>query len=155
VVVEKGGQIVGLLTLLFLLTISSVAAHAELRESYPEPGAHFRWERPQEVRLTFTQQLEAATIVVMNRQFEQVQVGETRVEPLDPRNAVVALGELAPGTYTVNWHTESEDGHAQDGAYDFTVFPRASLITGVVAALVLPLFGLMIYLRRARPGDEE
>ncbi|MDQ4074860.1 MAG: copper resistance protein CopC [Chloroflexota bacterium] len=144
-----------LITVVALLgfTVPVLWAHAELRESYPEVGAVFRWDRPSEVRLRFTQKLEEASIVVTNRQFEAFQVGSAQVDPDNPREMFIPLRDLSPATYTVNWRTMSVDGHALEGAYDFTVLPREPLVTMIIAAIILPLFGILVYTRRARPED--
>ncbi|MGH2542523.1 MAG: copper resistance CopC family protein [Ardenticatenaceae bacterium] len=130
-------------------------AHAELRESEPAVGEVFRWERPMEVRLRFSQKLDSARIVVTDRQFEEVQQGEARVAERNQREAFIRLGNLQPATYTVTWRAVSVDGHPLDGSYEFTVLPREPLVTMIVAVIVLPLFGLLVYTRRARSGDEE
>lgn len=145
--------ILGVFTL-FGAALPLVWAHAELREAVPEPGALFRWERPDEVRLRFTQKLESASIIVTNRQFESFQAMPAQISSSNPRETFVPLEPLQPGTYTVNWGVKSDDGHTLEGGYDFTVLPREPIITLAVAALVLPLFGLFIYTRRARTGEE-
>ncbi len=146
------GLLVGLLVL-FGGAVPLAWAHAELREAAPAPGALFRWQRPAEVRLRFTQQLRSTSIIVTDRQFATVQATQAQISAANPRETFVPLQALRPATYTVNWKVTSEDGHTLDGAYDFTVLPREPIITMVVAAIVLPLFALFIYTRRARPGE--
>jgi copper resistance protein C len=130
-------------------------AHAELMEAEPAPGQIFRWERPGEVRLEFSQQLVSASISITTRDFRTVQEGEARISAEDPFVAVVSLPELEPGTYSVNWRSASADGHSVEGSYEFTILPRQPVVTLLVTALVLPLIGLLVFLRRDRAGGGE
>jgi copper resistance protein C len=134
---------------------ASALAHAELLVATPRPGETFQWERPAEVRLEFTQELQPTgnRILVTDRNFRAVQQGEAQVNPADPFTLQVALGDLSAGGYTVNWHSVSVDGHSLDGAYEFTILPREPLVTMVVAGVVLTGMGLLVFFRRARPDD--
>lgn len=149
------GAIVAVAALLLLVGAAGIArGHAELREAEPEVGATFRWGRPERVHLRFTQALQEASIVVTNRQFEPFQQGEAQLLADDPRAASVALPPLPPGTYTVSWRVLSVDDHPLEGAYDFTVLPRAPVVTLAVVGVVLPLFALFVFSRRERaPSD--
>lgn len=140
----------------WLLLAPWVGAHAELRKADPAIGAIYRWNRPSAVRLGFTQKLiaEQSSIQVFNRRFEEVQQGATQLDPDDPFSLVVALPPLPQGTYTVNWQTMSVDGHPLAGSYSFTLFPRDPIITMGIAAVVLVGMGVLVFVRRARPGDE-
>lgn len=141
----------------WLLLAPWVGAHAELRKADPPIGAIYRWNRPSEVRLGFTQKMiaEQSSILVINRGFEEVQAGTAQLDPEDPFSLVVGLPPLPQGTYTVNWQTMSVDGHPLAGSYSFTLFPREPLITMGIAAVVLVGMGVLVFARRARPGDEE
>ncbi len=154
---HKKGPLMGTLVLLLVALlwggVQRANAHAEMAEAVPAPGTIFRWNRPTEVRLRFTQRLDAATILVTDRRFAPVHAGEAQVDGDDPRVASVALGSLTPATYTVTWRTSSVDGHHLDGAYEFTVLPREPIITMVVAAVVLSLLGLLLFVRRERPDE--
>jgi methionine-rich copper-binding protein CopC len=132
-----------------------VRAHAELVEAAPAPGQVYRWERPHEVRLEFSQQLVSASISVTTRDFQEVQGGEARIRAEDPFEVVLALPDLEPGTYSVNWRSASIDGHSVEGSYEFTILPRQPVVTVLVTALVLPLIGLLVFLRRDRTGGAE
>jgi methionine-rich copper-binding protein CopC len=140
---------------LALVVVPVVLAHAELREAFPEIGAIYRWQRPSEVRLSFTQKLEESgnSIIVTNRRFEEVQEGVTQLEPEESYTILVALPALPAGTYTVNWETNSVDGHALKGAYDFTLFSREAIVTRIIAAMVFVGMGIFVYSRRAKPEE--
>ncbi len=131
-------------------------AHAELLEATPEPGTNFRWSRPAEVRLRFSQQLdgEATTVRLINsRTFAEVAVGESGIDPADPYVAVATLPNVESGLYTVAWKTKSVDGHTLEGSYEFNVSPREPVVTLAVATVVLTFMGLLVFTRRAGPGD--
>lgn len=135
--------------------VSVAYAHAELRESYPAIGGEYRWERPSEIRLRFTQavELEGSSITLTNRQFQVQPTGELQLDPNDNTTLVVDILAdpfLGVGTYTVNWKTASVDGHTIQGSYDFTLLPREALITAVVAPVVLILMGAFVWYKRAR-----
>ena len=156
VIISKWVAIIGGL-LLGLLVVPFAFAHAELSEASPAIGSVYRWNRPTEVRLTFTQQLQETgnSIIVTNRQFKEMHEGSTQLDPDDPYTIFVRLGPLSNGTYTVNWETKSVDGHSLQGSYEFTLFSREAIITRIVAAIVLLAFGTVVYRRRARPEDLE
>lgn len=152
------GQIAGLLLLgaLCLLLATGASAHAELRESFPAPGQSFRWERPDEVRLSVTQPLapEGNRVVVTDEGFRAVVTGEATLDPADPFTVRAALPPLREGRYTVTWHTESVDGHGFDGSYEFAILPWQPLVTSTIAVVVFSGMALLVFLRRAGPEDE-
>lgn len=136
---------------------ASVAyAHAELRTASPPIGAQYRWTRPSEIRLAFTQAVktDGSSIVLVNRQFQTQPTGAIQQDPNDPSVIFASVEGLNPGTYTVNWVTSSVDGHTIQGSYDFTLFPRESVITAVVAPIVLVAMGLFVWTRRAKPAAQ-
>jgi hypothetical protein len=145
-----------LLALVLLALAPRVLAHAELLEATPEPGTNFRWSRPNEVRLRFSQQLdgEATSIRLINsRTFAEVAVGESGIDPTDPYVVVATLPNVESGLYTVAWRTKSVDGHTLEGSYEFNVSPREPVVTLAVATVVLTFMGLLVFTRRAGPGD--
>jgi methionine-rich copper-binding protein CopC len=143
----------GLLVLLFLPLLGQqpVWAHAELAEAEPAVGATYWWNRPDEVRLRFTQQLAETgnEIQVMGADFRVVQQGETVRDPEDPRVMSVALASLAPGTYTVNWTSMSEDGDPLQGSYEFAIRPLAAW-GGVLPLALVAAILLRLLVRRSR-----
>jgi methionine-rich copper-binding protein CopC len=135
--------------------VSVAYAHAELREASPEIGAVYRWNRPNEIRLSFTQEveLEGSSITLTNRNFELQSIGQLQIDPEDNTTLVVDILAdpfLSVGTYTVNWKTASVDGHTIQGSYDFTLLHREAVITSVVAPIVLVLMGVFVWYKRAR-----
>jgi hypothetical protein len=145
-----------LVALVLLALAPHVLAHAELLEATPEPGTNFRWSRPGEVRLRFSQQLdgEATTIRLINsRTFAEVAVGESAIDPGDPYVAVATLPDMEPGLYSVAWKTKSVDGHTLEGSYEFNISPREPVVTLAVTTVVLTFMGLLVFTRRAGPDD--
>jgi copper transport protein len=144
-------------SLLLAAMPSFVLAHAELLEASPEPGANYRWSRPTEVRLQFSQPLEPETSIrVLNsRTFAEVPLGEVQRDVADATVVYASLPEIASGLYTVLWSTVSVDGHILEGSYEFNVSPREPLVTLVVAATVLTGMGVLVFTRRAGPEDLE
>jgi len=141
--------------LLGFVLVPFVAAHAELSKADPAIGDIYRWTRPTEVRLTFAQQLEPEgnSIIVTNRHFAEMQSAPAQLDPNDAYSLVVPLTALPAGTYTVNWTTQSVDGHPLQGAYEFTIFAREAIFTMIMAGSVFLLIGGFAYSRRARPEE--
>lgn len=148
-----------LLALLLLGGYASAWAHAELLDASPMPGEIFRWQRPSQVTLRFSQQVVAEgsqidLIRTSSKSITTVPLGAVEVDPADPHRLRAALPALEPGRYTVAWRTLSVDGHTLEGSYEFEVHFRAQLITLGVALIVFSLMALLVYVRRARPEDE-
>lgn len=119
-------------------TPARLLAHAHLTKSAPAAGARLR-ASPEAVSLWFS---------------EAPEVPFTRVELIGPDSAHVTLGTverfsgqplavkaailspLAPGRYTVVWHTAAADGHPSHGTFSFEVLPspQASLVGPATAA---------------------
>lgn len=97
-------------------------AHAELAAATPEPDAVLA-EAPAEVAVTFSEPVEPAftTLSVTDAAGAPVHHGAPRVE--QGATVAVAVGPLAPGTYTVAWKVTSVDTHGSEGAYRFSVAP--------------------------------
>jgi methionine-rich copper-binding protein CopC len=151
--VKVARLIMGVAFICLLWAGGSVAyAHAELRQASPEIGAVYRWNRPDEIRLSFTQEveLEGSSITVANRQFELQSIGELQQDATDKTTLFVSVPFMHSGTYTVNWKTASVDGHTIQGSYDYTLLPREAVITSVVAPVVLVLMGAFVWYKRAR-----
>lgn len=127
--------------------VSGVYAHAEIQASSPAVGEIFRLTRPSEIRLTFSQEviLEQSKVTLYTRQFQALSLPALQQDPNDLTTVYVALPELADGTYTVNWSTLSVDEHSLQGAYDFTLMPRTSLILSIVTPVALVLVGLGVW----------
>ncbi len=105
------------------LSASQASAHARLVSAVPAAGSTVA-ASPSELDLTFSE--------AMNLKF-------TGVKVTGPGGAAVATGaaatkgkvtlvvpiggNLAPGTYTVEWHALSADGHKTGGTYKFSLKP--------------------------------
>ena len=150
----SGLLIIGGLLIGFIL-VPLAAAHAELSKSDPAIGDIYRWTRPSEVRLTFAQELEPEgnSIIVTNRHFDEMQSAAAQIDPNDAYTLAVPLTALPAGTYTVNWTTQSVDGHPLQGSYEFTIFAREAIFTMLMAGTVFLCVGGFAYSRRAR--EEE
>lgn len=125
----------GLVALAALLAVPGAAfAHAQLENADPAPGARVA-RAPTELRLSFSEPVDASfsQIQVLDAQKQQVDRGDSRVDPGDPRAMHVSLqGGLPDGIYTVAWRTLSAaDGHTANGAYPILV---GNVAAGVAAA---------------------
>jgi methionine-rich copper-binding protein CopC len=105
-----------------LLAPNSGAAHAYLVKSSPAPRAVVM-RPPTEVRLWFNERLEAAfsRLTVVDGNGRQVDAGDVRVGPDDPKRLSVGVPPLAPGTYTVRYRVLSVDGHIVESEFSFTI----------------------------------
>jgi copper resistance protein C len=97
-------------------------AHAFLDHASP-PVGRTASPAPSEVRLWFTENLEAAfsRIQVMDEKDQRVDRNDSHVDPKDPAELIVSLRPLSPGSYTVLWRVVSVDTHVTEGRYTFRV----------------------------------
>ncbi len=112
-----------LLLVAFVLLPGRASAHANLAESDPAENSVLETP-PSEVTIRFTEPLEAALseIRVLDSRGEQVDLGDSALDPNDPTVMSVSLGPLDNGTYTVAWSNVSTvDGHHVRGAFLFSV----------------------------------
>ena len=118
------GGAAGLALLLAAVLPGPVWAHANLEQADPSPGSALE-QAPKQLRLSFTEATDGSfsRVQVLNAKGEQVDHGDSRVAPDDPRALVVSLrDDLSPGVYTVAWRTLSAvDGHTVNGAYPLIV----------------------------------
>jgi methionine-rich copper-binding protein CopC len=107
---------------LLLLTPLDVWSHASLVKSVPARRAVLS-RLPARVQLWFNERLEAqfSQLSVWDAEGRQVDSGDVRVHPDDPKQLSVGLPALAPGTYTVKYRVLSVDSHIVDGQFPFTV----------------------------------
>jgi copper resistance protein C len=116
----------GLLTaaLLVLLAADAALSHSFLERAEPRPGSTVK-TAPTEVRLRFTERLEAAfsTVRVTDEKGRRVDRGEALMEPGAPRQLRVPLEPLSAGRYTVHWRVLSVDSHVVEGDFTFRVSP--------------------------------
>jgi hypothetical protein len=76
------------------------------------------------VQLRFNEPVEAAfsPLKVSDQQSNRVDEDNARISSNDARLLVVDLKEELPkGSYTVDWHVTSADGHPVNGTYSFVV----------------------------------
>jgi hypothetical protein len=110
--------------LLCLLLLAPLDAwcHASLVKSVPARRAVLS-RVPARVQLWFNERLEAqfSQLSVWDAEGRQVDSGDVRVDPDDPKQLAVGLHTLAPGTYTVKYRVLSVDGHIVDSQFPFTV----------------------------------
>lgn len=107
-----------------LMAFSSLAAaHAHLRTSVPAAKAQVTTS-PAVLTLKFSEDIEAAFSGVTLRDSAQkpVETIKARVEADQKNRLIVGLTQpLKAGSYQVNWHVLSVDGHKTAGSYRFSV----------------------------------
>jgi methionine-rich copper-binding protein CopC len=111
--------------LAILLGATTVAgAHAALQRADPRVGSTVR-TAPARVRLWFSEQLEPAfsSVRVVDKSGQQVDKGDSEVDPAAPKQLRISLSPLQPGTYKVIWRVLSVDGHVTEGSFTFRVAP--------------------------------
>ncbi len=98
-------------------------AHAHLKNS--APGDKAAVASPSELDLTFTEEmnLKFSGLTVTGPDKGQVKLGEGMLEDGGKVLMVPVSDKLAPGSYTVDWHVLSTDGHKTEGNFTFTVKP--------------------------------
>lgn len=111
---------------LMCIALSSAAsAHAHLLSAEPSAGQAIK-VGPHELKLNFSEGLEAklSGIVLTASGKGDIATGTPALADGNDKVLVVPLAkELDAGTYTVNWHALSKDGHTSHDAYIFTVAP--------------------------------
>jgi copper resistance protein C len=109
---------------LFLLALGGAVAHghAFLDHASPLVGSTVS-TAPQEVSLSFTQNLEPAfsSAQVTDAKGARVDQGKAQVSGSTMR---VGLKSLSPGTYKVRWRVLSVDTHTTEGSFSFHVGGR-------------------------------
>jgi LPXTG-motif cell wall-anchored protein len=111
---------------ILLLIVAPVAAHAELVSAEPGPGDEVTGS-PAEIVAVFSQDLGASRTSLQVLDADGAEVAQGGEPGSGPREWVLALPELAPGTYTVRYTTFSaEDDELHRGDYAFTVLAAPS-----------------------------
>ncbi|HEV2074501.1 MAG TPA: copper resistance protein CopC [Thermomicrobiales bacterium] len=141
-----------------LLTPSQVSAHAELVNTTPAEGALLETQ-PDQVTLTFTEAVEPVQEAF--RLFNSDGLVATLETPATGETLEIALpGDLADGTYVVDWRVVSLDSHPITGALTFSigeesgapvevatsssdVTPIASIVQGIAYLSLLSTVGLI------------
>jgi copper resistance protein C len=100
-------------------------AHARLKSAAP-PVNGTAATIPTEIDLTFSEglNLKFTGVTVTGPDRGAVSTGDAALRPNDDTTLVVPVsGSLKAGSYTVNWHALSTDGHKTSGHYTFTIKP--------------------------------
>ncbi|WP_181919427.1 copper resistance CopC family protein [Alkalilimnicola ehrlichii] len=106
----------------WLLAVSTVQAHAPFEGSVPKDGATLSAEEvPEQFELKFGHTLRLTSAVLRRHEGEAVSL-ETPNRPASEHS--LALPELAPGHYVVQWRGIAADGHVMSGSVEFTVAAR-------------------------------
>ncbi|EOZ4648401.1 CopC domain-containing protein YobA [Enterobacter hormaechei] len=107
--------------LAFLLSSAitpSVLAHAHLKQQSPQENTVA--VAPEVITLNFSEGIEPAFsgVVVTDAQQHKIQTGAVKRDEKDNAKLIVPLEKpLTSGTYTVDWHVVSVDGHKTKGSY--------------------------------------
>ena len=99
-------------------------AHAHLARAVPAAGSTIQ-SSPTEVDCIFTEALEPrfSALEVRDAAGKRVDSGNMHLAPDDPKQMIIGVGHLVPGTYKVIWHATSVDTHRTEGDFTFTVGP--------------------------------
>ena len=115
-----------LITLGTLIVAAGPAlAHAHLKTARPATDATVA-TAPTELDLTFSEgvNLKFTGVKVTGPDKKAVATGDAALgQGGDTTIVVPVTGALAAGTYKVDWHARSSDGHKTTGSYSFTVRP--------------------------------
>ncbi len=98
-------------------------AHAHLEAQVPAAGATVS-AAPQAIELKFSEGVEPkfSGIVLTGAKHAPVKLGAPKVDSKDNARLIIPVDGLMPaGSYRVNWHAVSVDGHKTKGEYTFNV----------------------------------
>ncbi len=103
---------------------TQASAHAHLAESVPSDKSTVE-SAPAAVKMTFTESLNLkfSGIKLIGPKKAAVKTGEASLTDQDKGLTVPVSDALAAGSYTVEWHVLSSDGHKTSGTFSFTVKP--------------------------------
>lgn len=108
-----------------LIGLSTPAfAHAHLKAATPAAGSSIA-ATPQELDLDFSEDLNLkfSGVSVTGPNGAAVETGDAILARENTRLVVPLPKPLSAGTYNVDWHALSADGHKTKGSYSFTVNP--------------------------------
>jgi methionine-rich copper-binding protein CopC len=114
----------GVIALATLALAGQAFAHAHLKASIPADKSTVS-SAPPALLLNFTEglNLKFSGIKVTGPDNQAVTLGDAALTDHDTGLTVPVTGALAAGTYMVEWHALSTDGHKTTGSYSFTVKP--------------------------------
>ena len=117
-------QLIRLVTLSLALIATAVVAHAHafLDHASPLVGSTVK-TAPSEVRMWFTQALEPKFSAAQLRSSSGAVIGTGSVDPGDPKQMIIHVRALPPGSYKVFWKVLSVDTHRTEGSFGFEVRP--------------------------------
>jgi methionine-rich copper-binding protein CopC len=106
-----------------LVLPAPVWAHAHLKQA--EPADHAQVSTTSAVKLTFSEGLNLAFsgIKLTGPAMQQVTLGQPALSNDGKTLSASPAGKLAPGSYQLDWHVLSVDGHKTKGTYHITVTP--------------------------------
>jgi len=113
--------VVGLIVLVAATVLPATAmAHADLASATPAEDADLD-EAPDEVRLTFTEELDpdGSAFVVTDAAGDEVGRGDVDLDVADRNELAGNVTISHPGLHTVAWSAISSDGHEASGSYTF------------------------------------
>lgn len=111
-----------MIAMLFLFPVKPVFAHATLIKSDPPRRAALT-ESPKHVQLWFNEEIESnyALITVLDSDGNSVSDEKPASVPDDLKSVVLAMPEIGPGSYTVEYRVLSIDGHVVESNYSFRI----------------------------------
>lgn len=114
----------GVVALVMAVAFSPAAlAHAHLKSQYPAANAHVE-ASPQALTLTFSEDIEPAFsgVEIIGAGQQKMPTAEVERAPKQHNQLIVPLEKpLTSGSYQVDWHVLSVDGHKTKGSYTFSV----------------------------------
>jgi methionine-rich copper-binding protein CopC len=113
-----------LFALLLLIAPMMAGAHALLESAQPRVGSS--GPSPAEIRLNFSQEVEArfSSVTLTDQAGKTVNLPKPALDPNDAKVVILPLATpLAPGIYHLEWHALSVDTHHSQGDFRFTVTP--------------------------------
>jgi copper resistance protein C len=117
-------QAIRSLTLVAALAAGAATAHAHayLDHTSPRVGSTVT-SSPGEVRMWFTQALEPKFTTAQLRSSAGAVIANGGVDGADPKQIVIRVQALPPGSYKVFWKVLSVDAHHTEGSFGFQVKP--------------------------------
>lgn len=105
------------------LLLMATSAWGHSFPDHSEPRVGWTVDKPARVRIWFDVPIEPffSTIKVVDKNGQQVDKQDGRVNPMDRTLLEVSLPSLPPGRYRVFWNVISIDTHRTEGDYPFTV----------------------------------
>ena len=105
---------------LIIMLGSITFAHMNLEKTEPAHDTTLS-SQPQHLQMWFTQEPDlTVTKVELKGQDGIIELGEVHLMDEKTLMAMI-IGDMADGTYTVNWQTAGDDGHIQKGEFVFKI----------------------------------